>query len=389
MKMEILKPKAATEIPPKDVDYDNKEELYNQLLEMVNPPSTGLYNSIEEVDAIVLKVKELLQDEKFEPTAQPAIEFHMANFLSLHPDAKDEEIERELLKVHGLSDLEEEAKDKKALPTIGIEIEIPEQYVFEEKKYLLTSLGIKHESVNDASLYEVNPSFSYSPWVSARILQELATSEMLPVKTSEDGKEKMIEPGSLSLHINFGIPPEVVFYDVNRGTDDTKRIVDLLTYAFVSGERIQNRKTNKSHYIKYDASLSDKNSKNGNIMPENPDTIRFEVRTTEFKDYTTFRLLAESQAIVALHIADLKREQGVEITRLENHLANIYMDFKVEYEKLFKKHKVETQVYDWSKYKAEVIMSEKEFIAVCRDIISKYGREAIIAIDKESSDNAR
>ena len=65
------------------------------------------------------------------------------------------------------------------------------------------------------------------------------------------------------------------------------------------------------------------------------------------------------------------------------------MDFKVEYEKLFKKHKVETQVYDWSKYKAEVIMSEKEFIAVCRDIISKYGREAIIAIDKESSDNAR
>lgn len=225
-----------------------------------------------------------------ELTAEPACQLMAYNTLT---SGEFENNETTLIKqIKRLSQIEWTHRHKKLLPTIGIELELPKEVFTQEQINVLNRSGIicspDHFYVDQM---EVAPSFSYSSEVQSRILEECAK---LGINRENINTREYTDS---SLHINLGIPKEI-----NTKDDDYKFdrrvLVDAITYAYVSATRIFNRKT--------DESVKEKPA----AESQTDSVLRLEIRTAEFADKSTYRMLKEVQLLAGSFFAFAKEKQG-------------------------------------------------------------------------------
>ncbi len=203
------------------------------------------------------------------------------------------------------------------LPTIGIELEIPDQFFTAEHLEILRALDVPCYRDTD-NRNEVNPDFSYSPWVQARILQDLAELGMLPL---ESVNKRLAAPKDLllPLHINFGSPLEVSQFEGDF-QDGLSAVSDILVLAFSSQRRVQKKGYGSAYFYKDDAKASSKTALKDRLF-------RLELRAAELSGSSTYRLLAEAQCIVGMFFAYQKERSAYNLTEQEAGLAKIWPDF--------------------------------------------------------------
>lgn len=278
---------------------------------------------------------------QIEETAIPALKLHLFNYLSRHAQATEEELEKEFARINRLSDIEREYGAKNnPLPTIGIEIELPRTHLSQERVEILTQLGIPNEDAIDMEqeFWEVNPGYSYSPWVQARTLEELAEFGAIPLDANE--REKRVSKNiELPLHINFGIPEHIhISEDRDMNSGEWSEVVllnDCLNYAFTSPERLEGGKYGRTYHAVKEGSRSKKTvrGKSGVTQIGTGGPHRLELRAFEFRDYPTFRLLTESQKIVAMlfaHLGNARLRDTQEVA-----LAELWKNFSSDVRTLF------------------------------------------------------
>lgn len=286
-------------------------------------------DSLIRVEQTLDSVDNFNLQKRMEETVVPVGNLCLFNFLVQNPDASDQEINQELKKIERLSTLENKLKNpKNPLPTIGIEIEVPDEGFSDEKKSLLTSLDIPHQKETQGRrvpLWEVNPSFSYSAQVQARMLQELTDFGIIPL-TSES-KINSSEP--LSLHINIGVPFEIEVALRFDHREEVEKLNDVLLYAFSSPRRLSLKKTGDV-FIFTGAGVKSSFKNNGAAQVPFKKPKRLELRAGEFSDYPTYRQLIETQRLAAMLLAFGKYQSKMPLTFIEAHLVDLWNEFSDE-----------------------------------------------------------
>lgn len=214
------------------------------------------------------------------------------------------------------------------LPTIGIELEVPDRFLTAEHLEILRSLGVPCYRDCD-NLNEVNPHFSYSPWVQACILRDLVELNFVPSVFSAHGKRSTPKDLTLPLHINFGSPSELWELAENEeGVHaELSLISDVLVFGFTSSKRVLDRGYGEAYYYKSDAEPSVKTEKGSGRL------FRLELRAAEFSGPSTYRLLMEAQSLVGMFFAHCKHKTSQELSGYESALAELWPDFVLEVER--------------------------------------------------------
>jgi hypothetical protein len=305
------------------------------------------------------KAREVCEGLDLSEFSKGSILLHFYNFFNQKNSPKQADFNQEIEKMRYLSQIESEVSQNPKIPPIGIELEFPRKWISEEQCRLLDQIGISNAVESRfPGLWEVNPHFSYSAEVQARIIEELRSLGVIP-------REKKVtqDKETLSLHLNFGIPTEfknpTLFFKSN-----SRALVVASSLAFVSPERMLNRKTS----VAYSVQRAEPGIKNGNF--------RFELRTPEFSDYTSYRMLIELQCIVATMFSSLKRDKNV-FDEKDKELAIIWDNFYREVENLFLNFGIDEYFTDDDKSEVFKKMNEySELKAKARSIITKYALQA-------------
>jgi len=348
--------------------YQDNYDPYDDDWDVKTSPVTfeGVHH--EQIEELVRRVNSITLKEEVAPTVISALQLHMFNFLFKHPQASDEDILLEFTKIQRLSEKENEASHiNNPLPTIGIEIEIPDNVLTPEKIDILNKFDISNKE-EGSNLWEVNPDYSYTAEVQARIIQELGHLGALRVE----------DP--LSLHVNFGMPTGLVHSVLDKYQDEIILINDLLIYGFVSEERILKRKTKNS--FSYMGTIKESEKSKGGYIP------RIELRACEFKDYPSFRMLSESQKLMAMFISHIKSSEKLPGgTFVEERLADLWNDFKEEVGEYLKKEGAGANAIDTADGVGGVIdaLRYTEIKEKSRSLISEYARK-VSQIMKETGD---
>ena len=359
-----------------------KLERKEQGVQSIHEKEKARKKIYKEVSKIIVKhLKEI------ELTALPAIKLYLYNFIAKNPKATEKESEKAFTKINLLSEKENKySQESNFLPTIGIEIEVPRTNLTPEKREILYGLNVPNDS-EGSNLWEVNPHFSYSPWVQAQIIQELAEMDALPLEKIEGNPHKKIPSYTpLSLHVSFGMPKEIINKILVQNTYEVSLLNDTLIYAFTSPNRIDNRKTTDSSYFKDDAQPSKKNEdknytnkKSSDMYSDNSEVLlRLELRAFEFKDYPTYRMLAESQRLMAMLISYLKTYvDHNKIDSKELELAMLWKKFENEIKNLFDQFKLSPEMIDHhhGKIKVMEILKTTDLKDRCRNTVTKYSKE--------------
>lgn len=343
------------------------------------PPTEEMYNAVKDVN-------DLIPSFSLEYTTDETARLHLFNFLVKTPHATAQELNREMNKLNKLSELESiYSREDNPLPTIGIEIEIPDNVddgLNSEKRDLLTQLEISN-IYGGLDLWEVNPRYSYSPNVQAQAIQELAKMGVIPMLQNPEkdltplGKINNKTHAPLSLHVNLGFPGEIKSITKEDNSSEMAQVVNCVTYAFTSPDRIVSRKTNTSFHHNQEASESKKSkSPTGfNDMTRYGGGVsRLEIRSLEFKDYTSFRQLSETQRIGALLFTHLKQEQGLELNETEKDLLPLWGSFSAEVKGLSEKYHLRGNEVDYGQDRLYTIMTDTNLCAEARQIITKYSK---------------
>lgn len=334
-----------------------------------------------------------------EETALPALRLHLFNYLLKHKDADDADLEKEFTRINRLSSLEREfASEGNPLPTIGIEIELPKTQLTPEIVKVLNTLEIQNEDAIDRAglLWEVNPSFSYSPSVQSRVLEELAVIGAVPLATdAEGGTSRVPKEEAFSLHVNFGIPPSIDGAMLMSEEATFFLLNDCLTYAFASSERLLLRKTSTSIHLAKSAEKSKKIKNKEKEMPGEEDggyysqtasgLRRVELRAMEFRDYPTFRMLSESQKLMAMLFGHLEHKQGIKQTPSEKAIAKLWSAFATEVSEYFSRRGLKMKMIDGDLGKQYVarMLEESDLKEWCRSIIQRYAAEVTVLLKPE------
>ena len=351
----------------------------------------------EHADACVTLIHEfLLRPEivaSIEETALPALKLHMFNYMLKHPDTSMDEFEREFTKVNRLSEMERDfGGEDNPLPTIGIEIELPKEQLNVPRTAVLNSLGIPNVTALDMHdrLWEVNPSFSYSPWVQARVLQELADMGAVPLDAQTP---KRVTPHeSFSLHVNFGLPGTLEAHVFEDEKSAFLLLNDCLTYAFVGADRLQNRKTRKAIYLNKGATKTKKTKGKDKMEAEPPayrgvweddedddphGPKRAELRVMEFRDYPTFRMLAESQKLMAMLSAHLEVVHTGKTDAMSQALDNLWKNFAQEVGGYFAELGLTPSMMDGvaGQYTVVDALGATDLKGRCRTIVHRYAAQ--------------
>ena len=212
-------------------------------------------------------------------------------------------------------------------------------------------------------LFEAIPHFSYSPWTQSKMLHEFIEMGLLKVVVDEDGKTEISRELPISMHVNFGQPPEISKTTLKLKERMLTVIVESLTLAFSSTKRILSRKVKTSVRYNKEASESKKNKKaDGSSVG---DVLRLEIKSTEFLDQTTYRLLAESQRIIGAFFEAIK---GDDIAH------KISLDFYLEVEKTMKDADYYIGMIDYDAKNSAEIMENTDIQQKLRALISRYSR---------------
>ncbi|MBI3632708.1 MAG: hypothetical protein HY226_00270 [Candidatus Vogelbacteria bacterium] len=180
--------KSGFEEVEEDEDFDDLYES-DKHTSLGSAYKSGLVETaiFEKADGLVA---EGTKSGKIPETAAVVAKMHFYNVLRVG-GITDEAMAREVSRINRLSEIEDlYSQPSNPLPTIGIEIEIPGQWLNYEKVEVLDRLKVpnRQELVGGGYLWEVRPDFSYSPLVQSRYLQELVTMEALPLETGKDGE---------------------------------------------------------------------------------------------------------------------------------------------------------------------------------------------------------
>lgn len=317
---------------------------------------------------------------EIEETAAPAVKLYMFNRLLSNPQFTQAEINKELIKINRLSELERESSEESnPLPTIGIEIETINENPVLRNKFgtILKKMGIPHY-IEMTDELEVNTHFSYNAITQARIIQELAKMGVIRLEAYKNNqKQRVPDSDMLSLHINFGLPNEIKSV-LGYNKDMLYKLNDVVTAAFCSPNRIWNRKTNTSINWDKEATESKKHKKNYPVAYADTNYTRLELRATEFKDYPSFRMLVETQRLAAMLIANLKTFTNLRnINTVENALSDLWQEFYMEADEYFEKIGYnQANMVDEDPEKMIDIMRNTNIKKYCRSLISKYSRAA-------------
>ncbi len=213
------------------------------------------------------------------------------------------------------------------LPTIGIELEVPVRYLQPQHMEALQALDIPcyRDGVN---YNEINPHFSYSPWVQARFLFDVIESGLIPLRSRElaKGAARVADDLLLPMHINLGTELSVSKNDhVAQGR--IHLVSHALLYAFSSSERIRQNEYRSTHLFHQNAMPSQKST-------AHEATFRLELRAGHLVDATAYRLLAEAQCLGAMLFAEQKRLFAGPLTDREQTLVTQWNRFALEMERL-------------------------------------------------------
>ena len=300
-------------------------------------------------------------------SALPALKLYLLVSILSSPKTDTLEINEKIEgRLRRIADIEKKFSDpKNCLPTVGVEIEVPKKVVNSGHEFLLRRIGIPNTRER-WSLHEFKPKFTYSPWTQGRILEDLSKLGLIP---------KDEEP--ISMHVNFGVPGHIIFGDLLSHQKDTVLLNDLFVYAYSSPARIMARKTDLAY--KYDRAEPE---------PKNRSNLRVEFRANEFKDYPTYRLLVETQRLVAMYLAYLKKMLRKEtLSETEERLALLWEDFEKEARKfLYEDQSIPPRIYDQSKKQTVDIMERDLGLKEkSRVLMTKYSKlvAGIINLDQE------
>jgi hypothetical protein len=325
-----------------------------------------------------------LNSSNFEKTALSALKLHAFNFLKSRDDTSEKELGEELEKYKKMSKKESAFKKLESnFPTIGIEIELPDNFLTPDKVVVLDCLSIKNYKEHAGkNLWEVNPDFSYSPDVPARILQELAIFGAVPLKESPHSKLGEIpEEEPLSLHLNFAPRNDLEPSDFEK--EDISLISGLLTYGFSSPERMVKRKRREAFMFKHNA----EGDPDINTKPN----FRLEFKAAQFRNYSTFRLLSESQRLVALlftHTAfDKSDKSGEVLDEKQDKINQVFLSLKKEIENLMQEYGVKPDQMDDTDNIPNLVevLRTTDLQKRCRSLITKYSKEAAKILDLADS----
>lgn len=326
-----------------------------------------LERSISESDlAIVEKVFAVLDKMRlldFELTAIPAIGLHLYNFFKNHPEPSEEELNKEINKCRRWSEMEKEhSQEGSPLPAIGIEIEILKRNLTPDKVAALNELDIPNgEEANSDRIWEVKPEFSYGPWIQSRIIQELAMMGALPLEETSESRHKRIpKERILSLHINLGWP-RVLNYKESQ-CPIIEILSDTLNCAFTSAKRMRRLKK-----LKVDT-WNVKKSENSGVF------FRLELKAPEFRNYLSYRMLAETQKLGAMLFSYLKKEENLPLSQTEKKLADLWLDFSGEVSEQFKKYGINPGDLNENPEEAIRTLENSDLKQKSREIFSHYAR---------------
>lgn len=336
---------------------------------------------VDKIDTVLSERLGIMKDDK--TGLSSALRLHMYNVFSENHDR--ETVDREVAKMEKLVSDEDKYKNPlNPLPTVGIELEVPDKFLDKQKVKILDLLRVpNYMEINRQSgyqLWEINPNFSYNPSVQSRILQELASMEFVPLTERENGTYVVDKNFPLSLHINFGVP-----FAVEEQTDrlnlniESKKFADIMTYAFTSPERMKTKKNDEIVTVRTGNVLpSIKNKKEGDNLK------RLEFQAAEFGDYPTFRLLKESQAIASALFSYVKSINGLKLSSQEEQLKNIWKNFVDDASATMGKRGLEFGEFSLFKDKAIDALRDVEFVKQMRDVITRYSKSILKGIFPEN-----
>lgn len=247
--------------------------------------------SLEEIDSLCSKASEIT--ERFmgvttaSPTVRPALILYSFNTIREYPTITDMDLIKELTRLHAMIRDEEEAAKDAHLPTIGIEIEVPEKKfplgspTYSKLAKWLNDNGIPvDKDFSDLEPTEFSLPPSYSAHVQARMLHELRKAGYVPTDYS-----------FASLHVNLGVP-----HGPKLQKKNVEDLSDVLTYAFVPAARIRNFSYAEA------VEIYGENDKDVIVVEkgEVSHDKRIEFRTPRVFGPKTYRMLEEAQIIGSL-----------------------------------------------------------------------------------------
>jgi hypothetical protein len=323
------------------------------------------------------RVRAFISPDRFEETVIGPVRLHFFNFFTKNPKATDLEVEEELARMTVITNREVESADiRNPLPTIGIEIEIPTETLTRDRVRTLSELDIPNYEESFSGLWEVNPNFSYSALAQARVIQELVN--MGAIRIDQNSKD-VVSRVPLSLHINFGISALVredfSQHDIsNKYRDEIRLVNDLFVSGFTSVERIRERKTRQSSSVRGGAAKTKKDNKQTTNYYDGS-LVRLELRANEFKNRNTFRMLSESQRLVAMLISHIKFAEGTKMSFAEACLADIWTDFEFEVKDYFKSVNLPKNEVDTAPKKLIEKIETTDLRMWSRFLVSSYSRK--------------
>jgi len=325
---------------------------------------------------------------EFEKTALPAARLQAFNFISQNPNYTKKDLDELLKKANELILSEQKYGSLDVpLPTIGIEIEFDQTTLTSDKRQVLDALEIpNYEDVNSKepnttprSIWEINPDFSYSPKVQSRILHELIDMDIVPTSLNEYGDRYIDSKLPLSLHVNFGLP-EVIDdpREVTKHFSLMSKLNSFMALAFSSPERIENKEygyvfSPKDEKTKSSLKSGREKKSIGELV--NSKILRLESRALEFRDKSTYRLMAESQCIIGAAIAFLKNDYGHNTTNKENRMNEIFGELMIKVNALLLEYDLNADsLYDDTKEVAQA-MRETDVSKDAREIMTEFARK--------------
>ena len=253
-------------------------------------------------------------------------------------------------KLETLSQKESEAHEYQPLPIVGIEIEAARKQYDKDGTGLtiafLEKLALPRNRVNiatNASYWEVSTPPSYSSQTQMVLINELIRGNFIPhLEISGPPQEdidgfrsqelpelirKYLDQKLISLHLNIGIPQELVTHSDAKGflatSYDLALFANLAAFAFTSPLRLVNKSSADLYMIK-EATPTSKNQ---------IEHSRYEIKTLEFGNQDIYRLIPTLQLVSAAVFAYLNGKP----------LGNIWSNSKHELTEYFDKRKFEIQ----------------------------------------------
>jgi hypothetical protein len=306
----------------------------------------------------------------------PVLNLHVFNDLIWNEDEtySEEDKERTLKKFRSFIEAEQEAEASLFLPTIGVEVEVPSKFdVNNELCRATEALGIPKDA--DES-WEFSTDFSYSAHTQSALIHELIRGGF--IETENDGEKngrKIRGSGDFSMHLNLGVYPEI--RDRLRKDERLQShyehsadvLVNALTYAFTSPDRLNKRKTS-SRVETFKDSVPTK-KKRTSYEVKDATSNRLEIRSLEVRDKTVYRLLSESQLLgEALFSNFLDERSGANID-----LSDAWERFEERASALLAAENIALSDIDLEEYKAVEKLKRTNIRREMREAVSDAARE--------------